>query len=339
MALQQLHGPISTTFDPEDTTFTPVDSGYKPYSMAYHDAVGLFGQVTTAMGATFGYSTTCVANFDGVMYMRKYRASALAAVEMFNDMTTNKFIGWLTAFGGPRLIEPITTEWTEINLNSIPATYRGIRTPAGWYTIVPAPSNTLQRAPLDATDDGDFSVEYTFSPTLTQGTDPKLWEGPDNTFWIYTDDASGTIAQYDYIQKTEVFPNPNTTNRLTLGVQVDQLFYSRKFDIFITVEQNPLNSDITDIRVWSREMVPNALSAPTASPAITQGNVSVISTTLTDDNNVGIPDRLIDWSITAGNGTLLDTQSVTDADGVATTKYRALTSGGVDPTIEASLTY
>jgi hypothetical protein len=177
-------------------------------------------------------------------------------------------------------------------------------------------------------------VEYSFDNSVVVSSfQDQLIPGPGTTVFIYTLQNNGEIVQYDWEAKTEVLP------RRYLGAIYDGCWYSRRFDIFIAWDTNALNADLGEISIFANEVEPSALSVPTALTPITQGRVSTIQTTLTGSNGEAVPDRRIDWSITAGNGTLLQTQSVTDEDGVAETQYRAELSGGVNPTIQASLTY
>jgi len=157
--------------------------------------------------------------------------------------------------------------------------------------------------------------------------------GRDSLIYLWLDDATSTIVTYDWQKRVEVLP------RISLGIGAETVLYSPKWDIFISLHENTGNQEL---RIWSHEGEVSALTAPVALTPITAGNVSRITTTLTDDVGVGLPGRLIDWSITVGNGDLLGPttpQSTTDEDGLAFIDYRALITGGVDPTIQASVTF
>jgi len=273
---------------------------------------------------------TC--NLDGVTRLRSYIPGAFGITQMEMDDITNKVLVAYTS--SPYLFNPVVCgrDPTDAFESGMDTAY--IRTKVGWYRTS---GNNVQIAPLDAADETEFVTEYVFVPVSGLSSNARFSLGPDNLLYFYTDNADGDIIAYDYVLKTEVFPNTTNTERWALGGQVDACFYSRKLDVFVTYED--IGGDIGELNVYSLELSPSALSAPTASPAITAGVVSTISVTLTDSEGIGIVGRLIDWSITAGDGTILDPQTTTDADGIATTQYRAEISGGSDPTIEASLTY
>lgn len=337
MTLELMAGPINMDIDPEDATIGGVAGFNGPRSCGYEDEHGWFGVHATGDFTGAGLSGLVQCNLDGVTRLRSYLPSAFAIVQMEqDDLTNNVTVNY--GSGTPVLFDPTVCGLSPaVALNGMLSTK--IRTRVGWFL---SSGSNVQRAPLDATDNLDFVTEYTFSPGITLGSSRHHWTlGPDNIIFLYTGDATNPlILAYDYVLREEVFPNPNgSTVRWELDHMVDKCVYSRKLGVFMTYEEDALTSGQGILHVYSTELGPSALSAPTDDPAITAGAVSTLSVTLTDDQGTGIPGRLIDWSITVGNGTLLDTQSLTDEDGIATTQYRADITGGVDPTIQAELTY
>lgn len=332
MALPRTYGPVAMTLDPDDSTIagTPAFSGEDAY---WYDDHGWLVYSTVITGA--GLSPVWVINLDGVVILRKNTPTAFGYGDFMYDYLTNK--GMTIVSSQLALLEPETGTYSFAIRNT--TTVRQIRTPEGWYRLS---GSNIQRGDLDMADDTGYVTEYTIvSNPGTFGASSCVSPGPGNT--IYFCYNQGHIVQYDYIKKEEVYPNPNqvpvgSTGRLNLGVAVERFVYSQRLDCFMAIDTGSPSS----VSVWAahpEDCVPNAISAPVASPTVEAGVVSEISVTLTDDFGVGIPGRLIDWSITAGNGDLLDAQTTTDADGIATTQYRAPISGGVNPTIQASLTY
>ena len=326
------------SIDPEDSTIGGVAGFNGPRTCLYEDAHGWFGVHATGDMTGCGLSGLVQTNIDGVTRLRSFLPSSFAIVQMEqDDLTTNVTANY--GSGIPFPFNPTVCGADPIvGINSFISTK--IRTRVGWFLMS---GSNLQHAPLDATVNGDFSTIFTFSPIITPVGSARhaFTLGPDNLIFYYTGDVTNpVIVAYDYVKNEEVFPNPTgSTNRWELDHRVDRVVYSRKLNVFMTYEEDALTSGQGILHVYSLENGPDGLSNPTADPAITAGAVSTISVTLTDDQSVGIPGRLIDWSITVGNGTLLSTQSTTDQDGIATTQYRALITGGVDPTIQAELTY
>jgi len=337
MTLEVMAGPINMTLDPEDSTLGGVAGFNAGRTAQYEDDHGWFGRHALGDMTGCGNSGLVQCNIDGVTRLRFYRVAATGIAQIDQDELTNNVIVHFGA-GNPILFNPTVCAIDGGSLNAMLGTK--IRTRVGWYDL--SGSSTLQRAPLDATDDSDFVTEHVFSPTLVLNS--SIWHftlGPDNLIYLYTGDATNPlIVAYDYVKQEEVFANPGLgTGRLELDHQVTRCVYSRKLNVFMAYEEDGLVSGQGILHVFSLELGPSALSAPTASPAVTAGAVSTISVSLTDDQGVGIRDRLIDWSITVGNGDLLDSQTTTDEDGIATVLYRAEITGGVDPTIQAELTF
>ena len=325
------------SIDPEDSTIGGVAGFNGPRTCGYEDAHGWFGVHAAGDMTGCGLSGLVQCNIDGVTRLRSFLESAFAITNMEqDDLTNNVIVNYGTAVPIP--FNPTVCGLDPaVAINGMLTT--PIRTRVGWFKMS---GSNVQRADIDAADNLGFATEYTFSPGITLGS--ARWHfslGPDNIIYLYTGDTTNPlIVAYDYVLRTEVFPNPTgSTVRWELDHRVDKCVYSRKHRVFMTYEEDALTSGQGILHIYSTETGPDGLSNPTDSPAITAGAVSTISVTLTDDQGVGIPGRLIDWAITVGNGTLLDTQTTTDQDGVATTQYRADITGGVDPTIEAELTY
>jgi hypothetical protein len=332
MPLQLLYGPVTCTIDPDDSTLggTPTHNSNDAF---WYDDYGYVVGANSVTGA--GLSPVFVIDIDGVYRLRKNQPSVFGYGDFMYDYLRDA--GMCLVGSQLSQLDPETGTFKFGGIIRSSTTTNQLRTPEGFYRVS---GSAVQRAPLNATSDSDYVTEFTLTNPDTFIAPSTLSPGPDSRFFIcYT---TGAIIQYDYIAKTEVAVNPSrafdNNNRWVLGITPRRCCYSPKLNCFIVLDGDGIAADT--ISIYSLELVPDNITAPTASPAITAGAVSTISVTLRDGGgNRGIRDRLIDWSITAGNGTLLQTQSTTDADGIATTQYRAPITGGVNPTIQASLTY
>lgn len=337
MTLEIMAGPINMSLDPEDSGLGGVAGFNDGLQAMWRDDVGWVGRHPLSDMTGCGLSGFVTCNIDGVTRCRNFLPSAFGVQAIQQDDLTNKMIVSYST-SGLYLMNPVVCGLEpDSTINAMQGA--AIRTKVGWYKLS---GSNIQIAPLDATDNLDFATEYTVTPGWTVSSQfNRISLGPDNLIYCYNGDATNpTIIVYDYVLKTEVYQNPGLgSGRWELDHQVRAVIYSRMLDVFMTYEEDGLTSGQGILYVYSTEMTPSALSAPTDSPAIAAGVVSTLSVALTDDQGVGIRGRLIDWSITAGNGTLLDTQTTTDEDGVATTQYRAEITGGSNPTIQASLTY
>jgi hypothetical protein len=330
MALKLLQGPIDFTPEPTEPDWVGIDVTYEEgVQTMWLDDIGIIGPPEIALG----FAAMTVTNLDGVFSPRSFGQGITSGSRITYDYHTNKLLYWDNSINIPHTIEPLTGAIYNGIAESLGTTQPSTRVPDRWLRVLGA--STIQYAPLTDTTNS-FVAEYVFSPSPSFSTGfCVVSPGPGTTVFIHSGraDANGTICQYDWLNKTEVLP------RRYVGATYEAVFYSRKFDIFIGWDFDPLNTDLGQLFIWANEFEPTALSAPVAVTPITQGRVSTIQTTLTDSEGQPVPDRRIDWSITVGNGTLSTTQSVTDENGVAEVDYRAELSGGVDPTIQASLTY
>lgn len=337
MTMQLLYGPVTCTLDPDDSTLggTPYHTDRDAF---WYDDYGwcVGGSPSGITGA--GLSPIFIIDIDGVYRLRKNQPSVFGYGDFMYDYLRDS--GMCIVGSTLAELDPETGTFKFAGgIRSTTETLQ-IRTPVGFYRIA---GSSVQKAPLDATSDSDFVNVYTMINDPTFGGNSTVSPGPDGTIFFCYNDSLGTIVQYDYINDTEVPVNPGrpieADNRIKLGIGPRRCCYSPKLDCFIVLDDSAGAGTADTISIYSRELIPNNITAPTASPAVTAGVTSTISVTVQDDEGVGISGRLIDWSITAGNGDLLDTQTTTDEDGVATTQYRAPITGGVNPTIQASLTY
>lgn len=335
MVLKLLQGPIVCTADPDDEATAGQDVLMDEAKVYWLDDAALIGYCEiSGYGNRAGPGSTIVFNLDGVFYVRRKTVAAFGPTDAgFDYITERGIVGTASALFP---LEPWTGSYDESKIIASSGWTAGdiLRLPDRFLVrgVSPANSSQLATCALDEVQ-ADLVLEYTFDPGFgIPGINGRFMPARDSLIYIYLDDAAGTIVTYDFQTKAEVLP------RVEMGIQAATVLYSPRFDIFISLHNNAGNQEL---RIWANELEVDALSAPVALTPITAGRVSVVQTTLTDDVGVGIPDRLVDWSITAGNGDLIPTidQSLTDENGVAEIKYRAEITGGVDPTIEASVTF
>lgn len=344
MGLKLLQGPITLTADPFDPDFIAPVSFVGTVRWHYYEEFGLCGNPTPPV---VGQLSWAVVNLDGVMFIRKNVFEQGAAISSGNhqDLITGQAIGyWGSIVASVNLIDPQTGFFQKFQTppyagpeDDLPNAFKSretIRLPDRWWDTGMAPTGpesreTVVNWALDGT--GGTNVEYTFAdiPALTNGASYKISAGRDSLLYIWN---GNQILTYDWQRRTEVFPRKTPSFEVNKGIA-----YSRRFDIFIGLHEFATDQD--EMYIWANELEPDSLSAPVDLTPVTQGRVSTIQTTLTDDAGVGIPDRLVDWSITAGNGTLGVTQSVTDEDGIAENTYRTELVGGSDPTIQVDVTH
>lgn len=325
------------TLDPEDSTIGGLAGFLGEDEVVWDDAAGWVGRPDYNNMTGTGISGTIRCHLDGVTRLLRYGPSAFGIGIFEQDELTDKVIAsWATGSAELYLFNVQTGGLHPPNtLNSMAGAE--MRTRYGW--IRRSGATSVQLAPVDAVDETEYVTVHTLNPSPSAGVNDHWFLGPDGIAYYYTDNTNADIVIFDLERETELFPDELTTNRLSLDHRVWRCGYSRKLNVFVTVEEDGLTAGQGVLHVYSTELVPDALSAPTDTPSMFAGGISTISTTLTDDNGVGIPDRLIDWSITAGNGSLLDSQTRTNVNGIAITQYRAEITGGSNPTIQASLTY
>ena len=340
MVLKLLQGPIVCTADPDDFDTAGDDVLMNADTCMWLDDHGLMGYCEIGgYGTRAGPGSTIAINLDGIFYVRHKTVGAVAPGGAGYDYITES--GLVSFAGGAQYpFEPWTgsyitdqaivdADWPNDNLLRLPDRFLT-------WAVSPAGNSQLASADLDEVT-ADLVVEYTFDPGfgITPGIHKRFMPGRDSLVYLWLDNVSGgtgTIVTYDWQKRIEV------GTRRELGIDANTVVYSPRFNIFISLHTNSGNQEM---RIWANEGEISALSAPIALDPITQGRVSTIQTTLTDDTGEGIGGRFIDWSITAGNGDLIpaSAQSVTDEDGVAEIQYRAEITGGVDPTIQASVTF
>jgi hypothetical protein len=106
--------------------------------------------------------------------------------------------------------------------------------------------------------------------------------------------------------------NRPSSQVLHLGDGVRAAVYDTDSGVIISFHDTPWGQ-----KIWSLDVVPNSLSAVTLkSGAVAAGTIAVFQVQVQGADGDWVENCLVDWSLT-GAGTLLDSQSKTDATGFA----------------------
>jgi hypothetical protein len=132
--------------------------------------------------------------------------------------------------------------------------------------------------------------------------------------------ANGTLVKiqfYDTLARKY-----NSQALFVVGTQILCAVFAQDLGILFTFN-GPLNSGDTtpySMDVWSLDVVPAAMSAPTLVYGSSgQGKVATYQVTVTGDQGESCEGVSVEWS-NSGQGTLLEAESVTNADGQAETQ-------------------
>lgn len=169
-----------------------------------------------------------------------------------------------------------------------------------------------------------FTPEYTFTGTAP-GTLISVSPGRNSTE-VCLAFSDGQIRFYDTAAKSQ---NGDT---LYVGESPDSVWFVAKYNIFMEIKSN-------EVKVLAMTAAPSTLSNPTATPAVQAGYVSTLSVTLEGSQGELIEGELINWSITAGEGSLNLEQSETDDTGTATNLLIVPVGSTGNVTVEATLNY
>lgn len=144
---------------------------------------------------------------------------------------------------------------------------------------------------------------------------------------------AGLAYEYDYLAKQLV------GYRRHFGMTcLDGVFYSAALGIWITLSQAS-GPTRTQMRIWADEVAPASLSAPAAQASVVRGAAIEMRARLLgahSDPCVGMP---INWSVSAGPGSVDPAQSLTDADGYASTALLLPPTASGNTTVEAEAVF
>jgi hypothetical protein len=159
----------------------------------------------------------------------------------------------------------------------------------------------------------------TWIKTVTPVSDNNIffysYAGPGRLCMIST---VGTVIIYDTVSWQVV-------QHSQLGININCAAYDCTYNLILALDTNGY------MRVFSMNDLGNTLSVPSFLPG---GNVYrysgyKVKTRLTGVTNVGIPDKIIRWSLTNDKGWLEKPYSLTDENGYAYNYYFAPTDGAI----------
>jgi hypothetical protein len=177
-----------------------------------------------------------------------------------------------------------------------------------------------------STHDGTtYTAEYTFSAPFTGGTLVNVSRGRSTTEVCLVFN-SGQIRFYDTIGKTQSGPT------LFIGEDPDGCWYVPKHDVFVELKNKQL-------KILANAIQPATLSDPAATPAVGAGLVSQLQVQLLGAQGEPCVGELIDWSVSAGVGSLTVPQSATDSSGHATSALVVPVGSTGSVTVNAQLNY
>lgn len=314
--LEHLAGPFAIhDSDGGAITLSPISGSVAP--IIWDDDVGLIGYA--ASGSFTGYA---VVQLDGLAYLRANltihgplihefpSANLLAMASIFRDalFAFDKASG---VVGDPVLGIPYpVTGYTAVNyVHGL-----GARVTDRYLQVI----NGLVKW-TSLTDPTSPATEYTFTGSLSGWPQfsPTRFTNVVCLIW-----PAGTVAYYDWVQKTEVFA------RQYLPAN-HGAWFSPRLGIFVVLDAS------NQINVYATTVRPYALSNPAAVTPFARGKVSDVTVTLTGSNGEPCPNEVIEWSMT-GDGALTAAQSTTDSAGVARNRYVASLTPVTDPTITAT---
>lgn len=279
-------------------TLTDVATGMSAF---YDDSLG----ICSYSGTLGGY---CLAQLDGIAHLRSYQPRAnrfsldmqragqwIVHASLF-ETALYEFDKSAGTFGALILDTGVTSDMTNL---CVRATDRYLEVING--VVQQRPLDLSTAASTEATLTGAGSGRPTVSRT----------RAADIIALAYND---GPVLYYDVAAQAQASGSAN------LGAN-DGAWYSPKHDIFVAIASHA-------VKVFANAVRPSSLANPVAVSPLTQGRVSQVKVRLLGSNADPCVGELVDWSITAGSGSLAEAQSTTDADGYAYNDYIAPVSGG-----------
>lgn len=167
--------------------------------------------------------------------------------------------------------------------------------------------SALQASPLQGTP--------AFVTEATLGNSSAATLSSSATDVLYVGKLNGEIQVYDTVSQTQMDSKWIDT---ALGAAFG-IWYFDKYDVFLSLHKV---STQFFLRVWANAPKPASLSEPTPLTALLKGKLTTFRAQLLGSNGEACSGETVTWSL-VGNGSLLDTQTKTDQDGYATTRYVA----------------
>jgi hypothetical protein len=311
MALEVLAGPYSITTDGG----TPIDSFPSGgQEGAYIQGLGLFVMLSPASEG----SKLCAVQWDGTAHRRGITANITPIIPNLRD-------------GGFAYRHAFHLYAIDILAarNDPTAFYDSPGGTLAMHVICPDrflrfSLGTVQSSPLN--DGVTFTTEYTWSGTALGSILTVSPGGAPNILCVASHNSPGQIRFYDIVKKTQV------GSVLYVGEAHDGVWYVPKHNVFLEVHTK-------QVKVLANAVRPATLANPSALATVQAGRTVQVRTRLLGAQSEPCVGELIDWSITAGSGSLADAQTTTDADGYAyNTLVSAVGSSG-NVTVQATVAF
>jgi hypothetical protein len=171
-----------------------------------------------------------------------------------------------------------------------------------------------------------WAQEYAWSGSSPGGVESISVAGPTELCVAFGTGSTPQIRFYDFVAKKQSRPT------LFVSETHQGVWYVPKWDLFVELKSRQL-------KILANAIHPASISTPAFSPSPTAGEVSTVSVTVLGAQSEPCVGELIDWTITAGGGSLSATQSTTDSSGHASVLYIAPTTLVGSVTIQAQLSF
>jgi hypothetical protein len=173
-----------------------------------------------------------------------------------------------------------------------------------------------------------FVSEYAFAAP-SGSTVNNVSRGRTATEVCIAFSGTNTLRFYDVSLKRQV------GETLYIGESFSSCWCIPKWDVFL----EHAGSGIGAIKILANNTAPATLSSPTALATVTAGNVSQLQVRLLGAQSEPCIGELINWSISAGVGSLTVPQSATDSHGYAVTGLVIPVGGAGNVTVGAELDF
>lgn len=311
MALELVAGPFPLQTLAE-VAVTDLEIAFKKAS--YDDAIGVFAYSAVMAGL-------CVIQLDGTVCLRskQNRANGIALdLQEQNGFLIHDslFENGIRKLHTGSMTGDITAIFEDEATNFVESVH--VRCADRYLKFG---SGTIQYKPLDLT--GSWTTECTISRTSGFSSHQNVSRTKKKDILAFVYDT-GEVIFYNHVLKQQL------PEHSYIGVNA-AAWYSPKYDIYVA-----LQSDDTVV-IYANEVAPATLSDAEAITPITRGQVSKVKVQLLGSNSEPCVGELVNWSV-SGAGTLLASQSKTDADGYAwnscVVSPSATVSAAVDITAE-----
>jgi hypothetical protein len=300
-------------------------------AVVWIEGVGLVGYVyNSAYGSDWFYGTI---SLDGKCFMVQQTLSALEPKSIRNDEMRNDAL--LEIYGSGAF-----TEFDAANgfygdyASAVPVSiYFSMR---GKSKIYGTNSTRVISWPLNSTSLATPTNEGAYVHSIMQtGYAHFMYPRSDGSYYV-CNKSNGSIQAYN--PKTQTFFGP----LLRLESKAYQsIGYSKKYNIFIAVYNYITSPAQAAVAVYTVDTVPSVVSEVERVVVgdMAGGVLNQVKVRVTGDLDEGVYNFPVNWEISAGDGTLLNEQSMTDEDGYA---FNYLIPGLALPnstTIQATIDY